>query len=152
MQLYDPSIGSLVHCIDYPALAGVYLRCHRHCFRRLPLIRSFCSQLIAPIPFPRLTGAHAQVLHRCRPPSPSSLTPPPPLRALVEIPFPNHLYPRHVAQSNRRKPLKLPLPSDLAAGDPPRRNTAIPPLLPFHPWPRTSGLKELKAQGAICKA
>jgi hypothetical protein len=84
--------------------------------------------------------------------SPSLLTPPPPLRALVEIPFPDHLYPRHVAQSNRRKPLKFPLPSDLAAGNPPCRNTAVSPLLPCYPWPRTSGLKELKAQGAICKA
>jgi hypothetical protein len=57
--------------------------------------------------------------------SPSSLTPPPPLRAPIEIPLPGHLYPRHVVQSNRREPLKLPLPSDLAAGGPPRRNTAV---------------------------
>jgi hypothetical protein len=57
--------------------------------------------------------------------SPSSLTPPPPVRAPVEVPLSGHLYPRHVAQSNRREPLKLSLPSDLAAGDPPHRNTAV---------------------------
>jgi hypothetical protein len=45
---------------------------------------------------------------------PSSLPPPPPLRALVEIPFPDHRNPRHVVQSNRREPLRLSLPSDLA--------------------------------------
>jgi hypothetical protein len=84
--------------------------------------------------------------------SPSSLTPPLPLRALVEIPFPDHLYPRHVAQSDHRKPLKLSLPSDLAASDPPRRNTAVQPLLPLSPLAKDHRLKDAKAQGVICKA
>jgi hypothetical protein len=54
--------------MDSLMLAGVYL-CHRHhCFRRLPLIWSLCSKLTAAIPSPQLTGAHAQVLHRRRPP------------------------------------------------------------------------------------
>jgi hypothetical protein len=84
--------------------------------------------------------------------SPSSLPPPPPFRALVEIPFPDHRNSRHVVQSNRHEPLRLSLPSDLAAGDPPRRNMAVQPLLPFCLWPGTSGLEELKTQGAIYKA
>jgi hypothetical protein len=68
MKLYDLFVGSLVHCITFPTLAGVYLIRHRHCLRRSPLIRSVCSQLKTPIPFPRLTSACVQVLHRCWPP------------------------------------------------------------------------------------
>jgi hypothetical protein len=68
VKLYDPFVGFLVHCIAFPTLAGVYLCCHRHCLRQSPLIRSVCSQLTAPIPFPRLTGACVQVLRWCWPP------------------------------------------------------------------------------------
>jgi hypothetical protein len=82
----------------------------------------------------------------------SSLTPPPPLRALVKIPLPGHLYPRHVVQSDHRKPLKLPLPSDLTAGGPPRRNRPVKPLSSPRTTARDHGLEDSKAQGAICKA
>jgi hypothetical protein len=68
VKLYDPFVGSLVHCIAFPTLAGVYLCRHRHCLHRLPLIRSVCSQFTALIPFPQLTGACVQVLRRCWPP------------------------------------------------------------------------------------
>jgi hypothetical protein len=132
VKLYDPFVGSLVHCIAFPMLAGVYLCCHRHCLRQSPLIRSVCSQLTHWC----LRVGSSPVLAAGAPPS--SLTPPPPLRALVEIPFPDHRNPRHVVQS------------DLAAGDPPRRNMAVQSLLPFCPWLRTSGLEELKTQGIIC--
>jgi hypothetical protein len=84
--------------------------------------------------------------------SPSSLTPPPPLRALVEIPLPDHLYPRHMVQSGCRKPLKLPLPSDLAAGDPPRRNRPVKSLPLSLTTARDFGWEESKARGAVCKA
>jgi hypothetical protein len=84
--------------------------------------------------------------------SPSSLTPPPPLRALVEIPLSGRHYPRHVVQSDHRKPPKLPLPLVLAAGDPPHRNRPVKPLSPPLTTARDHGLEDSKAQGAVCKA
>jgi hypothetical protein len=84
--------------------------------------------------------------------SPSSLTPPPPLQAPVKIPLPGRRYPRHVVQLDHRKPLKLPLPSDLAAGGPPRRNRPVKPLPSPLTTARDHGLEDSKAQGAICKA
>jgi hypothetical protein len=57
-----------------------------------------------------------------------------------------------VAQQDHRKPLSLPLPLDLAAGDRRRRNTAAPALLCFGPQPKDHGLEDLKTQGVFCKA
>jgi hypothetical protein len=82
----------------------------------------------------------------------SSLTPPPPLRAPVEIPLSGRRYPRHVVQSDHHKPLKLPLPSDLAAGGPPRQNRPVKPLSSSLTTARDHVLEDSKTQGAICKA
>jgi hypothetical protein len=68
LKLYDLFVDSLVHCIAFTTLAGVYLRRRHHYPRRSPLIRSVCSQLTTPTPFPRLTSACVQVLRRCWPP------------------------------------------------------------------------------------
>jgi hypothetical protein len=66
--------------------------------------------------------------------------------------LPSRRYPRHVVQSDHRKPLKLPLPSDLAAGGPPRRNRPVKPLPSPLTTARDHGLEDSKAQGAIYKA
>jgi hypothetical protein len=63
--------------------------------------------------------------------SPSIVTSLPPPRVLVEIHSSDHHSPRHGVHLNRRELLKPPLPSDHAAGDPLRRNMAVPSPLPF---------------------
>jgi hypothetical protein len=84
--------------------------------------------------------------------SPSTVTPPPPPRVLVELHLSGHPNPRQVAQQDHRKPLSPSLPLDLAAGDRRRRNMATLSLLWFGPQPKDLGLEDLKTQGFFCKA
>jgi hypothetical protein len=81
---------------------------------------------------------------------PSTVTSPPPPRVLVEIHLSDHPSPRREVQQNPRELLHPLLPLDLAAGDLPRRNTAVLPLLCVCLQLKDLVLEDLKVQGAIC--
>jgi hypothetical protein len=83
---------------------------------------------------------------------PSTVTSPPPPRALIGISSSEHHDPRQEVHPNRREFLSLLLPSDLAAGDLSRRYTAVLPLLCVCLQLRDLVLEDLKVQGAICTA
>jgi hypothetical protein len=83
--------------------------------------------------------------------SPSLLTPPAPLRAPIEILLSGHPHPRQVVHSNRREPLELLLPSDLAADGPLHRNMAVFSLFLFLLQPRAFLERFEKFEGSLRK-
>jgi hypothetical protein len=94
--------------------------------------------------------ASRPLLHRPRPPEHGPRRfPPPPAACLCRTATISRPLPIPCSQRCARTPWYFSLPSDLAAGNHPRR-TWLPTPCPFSPLAKDHGLEGAKAQGAIC--